>query len=536
MTSKSYPKTRVVGRKPCPSCSSKDNVAVYEDGGEHCWGADCNYHLQGGSTDFQYERPVSVTRLEMSGSIGAIPDRRISKATCARFGVTIDKDAEGKIAHHWYPVYDVDTQQVKATKKRTCATKGFAWTGDRENTGLFGQNTCSGRGKYITLVEGELDALAVSEMFDNKWDVVSIKDGAASAARDCKASLEFLEGYDNIVICMDNDEAGKKAVDSVKDIFSPNKVKICALPLKDAGAMLQAGKTREFVKAWWDAPYYCPAGIVNASDTWDAVIKYRNTPSIPYPWDGLNDILLGQRTKEVVIWAAETGVGKSQTMREIIHHIITTTEQQVGCLMLEESVAKSMLGWMSFHAGRPLHRELEKIPDDELRKYWEMASAGNRFVLLDHKGWGNDIERLKARVRYMAKKMGCKTVILDHLHIALSSVSGASGDWAGIDELVTQLTTLAQECDICLHLVSHVSGERSLRGSKGIEKLADAVVFLERDKLHEDSEIANTTQVIVSKNRFAGDVGSACYLKYDRDTGRMTEVPKPESLEVIDEF
>jgi twinkle protein len=238
----------------------------------------------------------------------------------------------------------------------------------------------------------------------------------------------------------------------------------------------------------------------------------------------------------VNIWAAETGVGKSQTMRELIHHIIQATDHQVGCLMLEESVAKSILGWMSFHAGRPLHKELNTITDEELRKWWEKATHGDRFVLLDHRGWGSDIDKLKSRIRYMAKSMGCKTIILDHLHIALSSVKGASGDWSGIDELVTELVTLAIECDICLHIVSHVSGTRSLRGSKGIEKLVDGLVFLERDKLNEDPEVANCTQVIVAKNRWSGDLGTACYLQYDPATGRMLECSKPEGISDDDEF
>jgi len=84
--------------------------------------------------------------------------------------------------------------------------------------------------------------------------------------------------------------------------------------------------------------------------------------------------------------------------------------------------------------------------------------------------------------------------------------------------------------------VSHVSASRSLRGSKGIEKLADSVIFLERDKLNEDPEVANTTSVIVNKNRFAGDVGTACYLRYDKFTGRMSECAKPDALDVVDDF
>ena len=523
-----------ISKSPCSDCGSSDGVETYVDH-TTCYVCNKQHWFEGGSRAplVSTYRP---TRLEMSGQVQAIKDRGISKATCAKFGVTVQAGADGNLVNHWYPAYNTKTGEISASKKRICATKDFMWSGDRSDTGLFGQNVCKGRGKFLTITEGELDALAVSEMFDNKWDVVSIKDGAPSAARDIKSQLEWLEGYDQIVLCFDNDEAGQKATDAVKDLFSPNKVKIMDLPLKDAGAMLSNGRVKEFVGCFWDAKSYCPAGIVKADETWDAVLEYRDTPSIPYPWAGLTELLLGQRTGEVNIWAAETSVGKSQTMRELIHHIIQSTDQTVGCLMLEESVAKSMLSWMSFHAGRPLHKELGEVPEDELRKYWEMASKGNRFVLLDHRGWQSDIEVLKARVRYMAKALGCKTVILDHLHIALSSVQGASGDWSGIDELVTELCVLAQECDICLHVVSHVTGARALRGSKGIEKLVDGVIFLERDRLNDDVDIANTTQVIVSKNRFAGDCGTACYLRYDKDTGRMTECAKPDGIGEHDEF
>ena len=526
----------VVARKGCPQCGSRNNVAVYEDGGEHCFTPGCGHHVFGeGSFGAPAFQPKSV--LEMTGEIQPLTDRGISHKIAKKYQVRVTYDQNGKIAEHRYPYFNTKTREAAAFKIRTTANKGFRWNGDRTDTGLFGQQTCRGKGKYVTLVEGELDALSVSEMFDGKWDVVSIKDGATSARRDVQEQLEFLEGYDTIVLCFDGDEAGREGVESIKDLFSPNKLRIVRLPsgFKDPNQMLLAGKVSEFVKSWWDAKPYSPAGIISPSDTWEQVLSYKHTPSVPYPWKGLNDILMGQRKGELNIWAAETGVGKSQTMREVIYHNMNTTSGRVGCLMLEESVAKSMMGWMSFHAGRPLHKD-PNVTDEELRKYWEQASAGDKFVLLDHKGWQSDIDKLKSRVRFMAKSLGCESVVLDHLHIALSSVSGASGDWAGIDELVTQLTVLAQECDICLHLVSHVSEGRALRGSKGISKLADAVIFLERDKHNEDPEIANVTTVVVDKNRWAGDCGTACYLKYDRFTGRMTECAKPESMVVVDEF
>ena len=93
------------------------------------------------------------------------------------------------------------------------------------------------------------------------------------------------------------------------------------------------------------------------------------------------------------------------------------------------------------------------------------------------------------------------------------------------------LRALVHELDIGLHLVSHVSAPRKLRGSQGIKQLADAVIFLNRDKDAEEKSWRNITEVYVDKNRFAGDVGIACYLEY-QPSGRMKEVAKPHGFKI----
>ena len=45
--------------------------------------------------------------------------------------------------------------------------------------------------------------MAAYELLGSKWAVVSIKRGASSAVTDVKESLEYLESFDNIVICFD---------------------------------------------------------------------------------------------------------------------------------------------------------------------------------------------------------------------------------------------------------------------------------------------------------------------------------------------
>ena len=509
---------------PCDLCGSSDGNHTYEDGHSYCFV--CNTPTGAAMAPRDHTVPVRSSKMP-KGSIDAISDRKIERATCSKFGVHVIYNEQGAITGHEYPWYDAQGELV-GYKERVCATKDFyAPGGAPKDTMLFGQNKCSGRGKFITITEGELDCLSVSQMFDRKFDVVSVRNGAASSLRELKQHIEWLEGYDQIVLCFDNDPAGKEATKACQDLFTPNKVKVVNLSLKDPNEYLTKGSVKTFISEWWDAKTYTPVGIVKVSETWQQVLAYKNTKSIPYPWEGLNDKLLGLRKKEIVIFAADTGIGKSQAMREIQDNILNSTSDNVGCIMLEESVAKTTLGWMSFAAGRPLHKELDTITEDELAGYWAKVVRDDRYVLLDHQGWGQNMDTLKSRIRYMKRSMGCEWVVLDHLQMALTAIAGASGDWGGIDELMTDLVNLVHELDIGLIIVSHTSGERNLRGSKGIGKAADAVVFLERDKHEEDEALKDITTVVVDKNRWAGDVGTACYLKYSRATGRMTECPKP---------
>jgi twinkle protein len=480
----------------------------------------------------------------MKGTVAAIKNRGLSEKTCRKFGVMVQTDSVGEISRHHYPWYNFNGDLIGA-KTRECATKQFHASGSQEGALLFGQQTCSGRGKFITVTEGEIDALSVSEMFDNKYDVVSLRNGASSARKNIQEQLEWLEGYDTVVLCFDNDAAGKKAVDDVKDLFSPSKLKVVTLPKKDANAMLMAGDVRGFVQNWWDAKVYRPDGIVAGSETWDLIVEKRDVRSIMYPWDGLNEITRGHRLGELVTITSGSGMGKSQVIREMEHFWLTSTEEHIGVVALEEDVSRSALGIMSIEANRPLHLE-EDTPPEELRPYWEKTLGTGRYFLYDH--WGSTgADNLLSRIRYMAKALDCKWIVLDHLSIVVSSQE--SGDERkAIDEIMTKLRTLVAELNIGLFLVSHLkrsSGQAhedggrislsELRGSQAIAQLSDIVIGLERDQQHEDPLVRNTSLVRVLKNRYSGQTGPAAYLRYDVHTGRLEETAAP-LVETNDDF
>lgn len=530
-----------VRHEPCPKCGSRDALARYSSGSAHCFAAGCNHHeySNGNVVTLQPQPRRPLEDMTASGVIAAIPDRRLSQETCRKYNVMVEYNAAGEIAKHIYPYYSNDTDEIKATKVRHVKAKDFHVTGDMTtNVGLFGQQTCKGKGKYITITEGEVDALSVSEMFERKWDVVSLRNGASSAAKEIKENLDFLEGYDNVVVCFDTDKAGQQAVDDIKDLFSPSKLKIVKLPLKDANEMLVANKVRDFTGAWWNAKVYQPDGIVQGSDTWDALTNKIKVKSIPYPWQGLNTYTKGFRPYELVTITSGSGMGKSQMVRELEYYLLNATEDNIGILALEEDVARTALGIMSVHADCPLHLE-EDLDPDMAFPIWEETLGTGRYYLFDH--WGSTSEdNLLARVRYMAKALDCKWIILDHLSIVVSAQDNGD-ERKAIDAIMTKLRSLVQELGVGLFLVSHLKrtqgkahedgGQISLselRGSQAIAQLSDMVIGLERDQQDDNPEKRNTTTVRVLKNRYSGLTGACCYLKYDNFTGRMSETSKPK--------
>ena len=530
-----------VQHESCPSCGSSDNLARYSDGHAVCFSGGCNHYEHGNGQIGQVAQRKPMRSLEMTGVIAAIPDRRISQSTCQRYGVTVEYGTDGQIVKHHYPYHNKDTGAVTGTKVRITETKSFYATGEFNEAGLFGQQAFKTGGKYITITEGEADALAVNEMFDGKWPVVSIRSGAAGAAKDIKANLEWLETFDNVVICFDNDKAGQEAAKSVLNLFTPNKAKNVTLPAKDAGDMLKSNQVQAFVKEWWNAKTFRPDGIVSGLDTWDLLQEKRDVKSIPYPWGCLNAFTYGFRPQELVTITSGSGMGKSQIMRELEYYLLKNTEDNIGILALEEDIPKTTLGIMSMEANKLLH-----IPEvragvsiEEERDYWERTFGLDKLQLLDH--WGSTSEDdLLGRIRYMAKGLDCKWIILDHLSIVVSDQDNGD-ERKAIDSIMTNLRKLVQETGVGLFLVSHLrrpSGAKAhedggkislgeLRGSAAIAQLSDIVIGLERDQQHVDPEIRNTTTVRVLKNRFVGLTGPACYLYYDKESGRMIETACP---------
>ena len=527
---------------PCPLCSSSDAVSVNADNSAYCFSCQefiKEYDMELQPTTTQSKNEYEVKDFMKESNYAEIIDRNISEDTCKKFGVTVKMDNMGTITNHYYPYHDTQGAKI-ATKTRYTKLKEFSIQGNTKDSGLFGQHLFS-KNKYCIITEGELDALSSYQMMlkgTYHTPVVSIKNGISSAVKDIKSSLEWLEkNFDNVIINFDNDEHGREGAMKVAELFSPGKCKIMHLPegLKDASDCLTQNKIQIYNKTFWDAKVFAPDGIINASTLLDDVLKPITKSFVQYPFEGLNKITYGLRPSELVTFTAGSGLGKTQVMREVVHHIIKSTEDNIGLLMLEETPVITSKGLMSVEANQRLHLPDVHVSKEEMKTYFDATVGTGRVFMFDHFG-SNSIDNIVSRVRFLAKGLDCKYVVIDHISIIVSDQQHGD-ERRALDEIMTRLRTLVQETGVSMIVVSHLrrpegkgheegasTSLSQLRGSASIGQLSDMVIGLERDAQNDDPDVRNTTRIRVLKNRFSGITGPCCDLKYDIDTGRLNEV------------
>ena len=520
----------------CDACGSSDANAIYSDGSSYCFAcktsirADSAVSVNSGGKVLPMTNKAIVGQIRpLGGDFLSIPERGITKATCEAYGVRQSG------TEHYYPYTDASGKDI-AHKIRVVTDKSFRSQGNIKDAVLFGQAMWNKGGKFVTIVEGELDALAAYQMMGSKYPVVSIKNGAQSAVKDCQAQYEWLDSFDNIVLAFDADDPGREAAAGVAELFG-SKVKIVKMGqgYKDACDYLSDNKSADFVKAWWAAEQFVPDGIIAGADLFELVMEPLPKAQAHYPYVGLNSVTGGIRQQELVVVTAGSGLGKSQFMREIIWQLLCETKENIGIMFLEESVKRTALSLMSLAINKPLHLAEVEANDREKREAFDKTLGSDRLFFYDCFG-STAVDNIINRVRYFAKGLNCRYILLDHVSIVVSSQEH-SDERKALDEIMTKLRMIVQETGVSLFVVSHLkrpdgkgheegaaTSLNQLRGSGSIGQLADMVLGLERAAQHEDPIERNTTRVRVIKNRYSGETGKACAVLYDKYTGRMTEI------------
>ena len=499
---------------PCQVCGSSDANSLYSDGHTFCFS--CNTHSHS-DEDFT---PVSNGHAELRGKAVSLTSRGISVKTCERYKIYKDGD---QLRFHYFG----SDGRVVGVKTKTL-DKTFRYEGKSDGR-FFGQNLFPNHGQQLVICEGELDAASCAETFPT-WPMVSLPSGAAGAKRAIQQNLEYIQGYDKVVLFFDNDEAGQKALTEAASVLPPGKTFIAHLPdYKDASEALQDGNYAAIKNAVNNANPYKPDGIVDAKTLYESVTNQSDSCLHPYPFDGLQEKTHGIRLGELTTITAGTGIGKSTFCRQLCTHLLNKGER-VGYMALEESNRRTALGLMSVDQGKAYH--IGNHERSDLAQAFK--DSIERWNLYLYDGFGSvDSDVIYNRVEYLATGLDCRVIFIDHLSILVSGLDG--DERRTIDRTMTRLRSLVERTQVSMFLVSHLrrtqtdqnheEGARTsigqLRGSAAIAQLSDMVIGLERNQQADTTGTSTTVRLL--KNRYSGETGTVGTLEYDLNTCRFNE-------------
>ena len=512
----------------CNECGSSDGNSLYTDGHTFC------FVCQAWKPGEDHVTTKHVSKVSMKGQAMRLDKRGLYEETCQKYKIYRD----GNILRFYYFTPD---GILKGAKCKT-PKKVFTYEGESDGS-FFASQLFPPTGKRIVITEGELDAASCYQAMPG-WPMVSLPTGAAGAKKSMQRNLQMLQGYEEIVLFFDNDSAGRQATEEAASVLPPGKVLIARIQndYKDASDALSAKDPEAIRRAIWDAEPYRPDGIIDAK----SLLELVTTPNPPciheYKFKGLQDKLHGIRYGELISITAGTGAGKSSFCRDLCVDLLKGGHP-VGYVALEESNRRTALGLMSAAVGKPLH--LGEPTHDELTKAFD--SSLNNWSLYLFDGFGSfDPDIIYNRIEYLASGLDCKFIFLDHLSILTSGLEG--DERRTIDITMTRLRSLVERTGITLFLVSHLkrpNGEHSheeggrvtlgqLRGSAAIAQLSDTCLALERDQQADSGD--NTTTLRVLKQRYSGETGIACHLKYDLNTCSFTEHEAQEEFDPTTDF
>lgn len=521
----------------CPSCGSSDANSVYDNGTTYCFSCRAYGKVDGETRATSYTKKYNSMIPELD--YRELSSRKISKEIAKRFsyGFTVDANGNSCQGATYYNNDGLAVAMKLRYPKDSDGKKSFKFIGDPKSVNLFGKQLWSSSGKYITITEGEIDALSVAQAFDGKYPVVSIPNGAQAAKKSIAKELEWLNSFDKVYLWFDNDEQGRKALEECIPLFPAGKVKVIQHPTyKDASDVLVEGGIKEVVNTFYNAKDYRPDGIVTVEELEDLVLKPVEY-GLSWCFEGLTKLTYGRRLGEVHLLGAGVSIGKTDfIMNQIAYDI--THNIKCGTFMLEQNVVETLKRVAGKLDGKHYH-----LPNDDGKLYdieqlkttvRSIKEAGNLFM---YDNFGSiDWEVIKDKIRVMAHNFGVTTFYIDNL---TALTAHAQDERRFIDSFMEEACTLAQELDVWILIVSHLNSPKKgasheeggkvlpnqFTGSRSIMRWAFYMYGLERNA--QATTEAERSKVVFRfiKDRYSGtSTGKTISLRYDSSSGLLREV------------
>ena len=351
---------------------------------------------------------------------------------------------------------------------------------------LFGwQSISNDRHEQVIITEGEIDAMSMHEY---GFNALSVPFGGGGGAKQdwIESDFERLSRFNDILICMDNDEAGEKATKAIIERLGVDRCRIVKLPKKDVNECLTSGVTKTEIKNCLDAAKHVDI---------DEIVQPNQFTSETVEWMlGENDLARGfdtPWTKLNVEWRPSWGEltlvnginahGKSQFVNHIACHSGMTgiktfiISMEIPHVRLNERVIKQLIGTPQMPSKELIIKTLDRLTE----KVW-LGNFKERVTT----------QRLLEVMLYAYKRYEMKIFLID----SLMKCGIAEDDFPGQKEFVESLCDFKNQYPVHIFLVVHprkgidektIPNKLDVAGAGGITNLADNLITVWRNKERE---------------------------------------------------
>jgi twinkle protein len=399
---------------------------------------------------------------------------------------------------------------------------------------FFGQVICPRSGKKLLITAGEEDYLAAYQMLTDKYPeydpcVIGLPRGEATSINTVADRLDFLSGFEEVIVAMDMDEAGRDALSKVMPLLGEG-AKHLVLSENDISDMLTKGKAKEFINAYWSAKEYRPANIVDVSDILQSAIQPVKW-GLSYPWEGLTKLTYGLKdVGEIIGVGAAPGAGKSTLWQMIQKHLLHEHREEIAIFDIEEGAEMGLKKLIGSCMNLPIHKP------DTIYDIAKAEEIGKTFDGLAH-FYGGDSEdwgEVESAIRYYASK-GVRYMFVDPLSALVEHLSASEANQE-LGKIMRSMRKMRKHQGITFFHANHLNNPNTgkehgeggkvrgsqFSGSRAQWKYSTLLLGIERNQYADDPDDVNSMILRVLKDRLGGNTGFVD-LKYDTDTGILNE-------------
>lgn len=501
----------------------------------------------GVKTKASYRYPKEVVCADKTKVYDYLALRKISKETVDRADVR--QDEHGNIVFNFYDLNDtLCVVKYRPSHKIVKGKEAKCWCQKDADVSqiLFNMNRIN-TDSPLLICEGEIDCLSAIEA--GYTNTVSVPLGANNYGwiEEC---WDFLEQFDSIIICADNDEAGLKLQKEAVYRLGSWRTKVVEIPdlefagrkVKDINEVLYAGGKQAVIDM-----------IVNAKDTpIDGIVDYADIENVDLDQiDGIKTGIkeLDKRLMKLFegtlnIITGVNGSGKSSFLSSIV---CETLDQDKNVFMysgeLPNFLARSWIDYIfagqrnvtQHESGDTIYWKVPKETRQEMGEYYR----DRLFIYKD--GYSHKASEIIKTAINAIQKNGAKLIIIDNL-TSVNLECNENNKYSKQEEFVTQLIDMAKKFNVTVCLVVHPHKIETMRrltkmdvqGISAIIDLAHRILSLyrvtENDKKGElrrngngyvKEPIKADVLVDVLKDRLLGHEGYSTGLWYDKPSRRF---------------